>query len=195
MIGLICGRRFDCISLSAVLYILHFAQRSAPLKTNSYAKLYSFEREREWLVRERLTQSDLSEKSSHFISLHSNQIERKLEQKHWAMKRLLLLFALTARTQLHLHARQLTPLSSTFCHTNLKVKKLNLPQVRTNNLQSKLYSIQVAAFETGRPNTTERRDEPNCTVDERKSERVSTKKLMHKDEATVNKLWSTIHNT
>lgn len=45
MIGLICGRRFDCISLSAVLYILHFAQRSAPLKTNSYAKLYSFERE------------------------------------------------------------------------------------------------------------------------------------------------------
>lgn len=76
MIGLICGRRFDCISLSAVLYILHFAQRSAPLKTNSYAKLYSFERERQWLVRERIAQSDLSEKSSqgilHFTSQQSN---------------------------------------------------------------------------------------------------------------------------
>lgn len=107
-------------------YALHFAQISAQNKFIRQVLLV-WERAPCWLMRDWLNRIWVKKAArEYFISLHSRRNERKLEQKHWAMKRLLLLFTLTALTQLHSHARSLTPFSQSFAnhfYYELKMKK------------------------------------------------------------------------
>lgn len=164
----------DCVSLSAIAFCsIQLSQESKCLFTLDWSANEP----------EQLAQLNLSEKlKEYFIySQYVTWTEAKAKRQ---------LFALHAHKHTHMHINLRHSLI--FNHSFLlweNWRKKNLTFLKCGPHCAKLYLIQVVRKDCG---ANERRE---ISVDKRKSEfkrKEKKKKLMHKREATVNKLWLTI---